>query len=211
MGLGPLLSQGCPQGAAEPPGPGSCVRISPAAAARWEGVKEKQSDFSTLPFVRGAGKQRKSVPKWTRGHCHRAQGTKMPLRVNTAGRDADLLWDVQGLTHAGYRLIPGLVSRKVVMVCILTHSPWTLQLTREWTAAFGSKNTESCELIPTLEEATWNAKWYRLWKSDHITQQLHSLLGAANYQPHKNLHCDVCRSSIHNGPNLEASKISFSR
>lgn len=47
-GAWPLLSQGCPREAAEPPGPGSCAPDSPCSnCSVGSGVKEKQSDFST--------------------------------------------------------------------------------------------------------------------------------------------------------------------
>lgn len=112
----------------EPPRPGSCA-LGSACSSRsvGSGVKEKQSDLSTSSICyRGRENKRKSV-LWTRRHCHRAQGTKMPSGSHSRqgcrvalGCAAQLLC---ALTRAKTdRSWVACLPRKVVTVCILTHS-----------------------------------------------------------------------------------------
>ena len=64
-GAWPLLSQGCPWGAAEPPWPGSCAPDSACSSRSvGSGVMEKQSDLSTssIHLLEGQGKQKENCP-----------------------------------------------------------------------------------------------------------------------------------------------------
>ena len=99
----------------------------------------------------------------------------------------------------------------------------------EWSKSGTLTTSNASEDVEQKEVSfivTGNAKWYShfgrrfgsFYKIKHILTikssnctPLYFPRGVENVCPHKNLHLDVDKSFIHNFPNLETSKMSFSR
>ena len=124
MGLGPCSHRGVHGELRSHQGQAAVLRILPAAAVLW-GVESRRSSliFPLLPFARGARKTKGKVyhrPGGTvTGHrelrCPQGQHSRQGCR---------LALGCVGLTRAKTdRSWVASLPRKVVMVCILTHSP----------------------------------------------------------------------------------------
>lgn len=123
-GAWPLLSQGCPREAAEPPGPGSCAPDSPAATVLW-GVESRRSSliFPLLLFARGAGKTKGKVYRGPGGTVTGHRELRCP-RGQHSRQGCRLALGCVGLTRAKTdRSWVACLPCKMVTVCILTHSP----------------------------------------------------------------------------------------